>query len=110
MKGTQAIKQTDAKCSETLSVSADALFQPKRWTLNPDAGQTLDALGPMIAKAGKHPVRIESFTDFAGSDSYNQMLSEKRAITVRGWLVNHGFVPEGTPDRGIRPAQCSCGQ
>jgi outer membrane protein OmpA-like peptidoglycan-associated protein len=101
VKGIQAIKQTDAKCSETLSVGADALFGPKRWTLNPDAGQTLDALGPLITKAGKHPVRIESFTDSAGSDSHNQMLSEKRAITVRGWLVNHGFVPEGTPIEGF---------
>ena len=29
------------------------------------------------------------------------MLSEKRAITVRGWLVNHGYVPEGTPIEGL---------
>lgn len=101
VKGIQAIKQADAKCSETLSVSADALFQPKRWTLNPDGGQTMDALGPLIAKAGKHPVRIESFTDSSGSESYNQMLSEYRAVTVRGWLVNHGYVPEGTPTEGF---------
>ncbi len=107
VKGIQAIKQTDAKCAETLSVGADALFGPKRWTLNPDAGQTLDALGPLITKAGKHPVRIESFTDSAGSDSHNQMLSEKRAITVRGWLANHGFVAGGHTDRGLRPAQSS---
>ncbi len=100
-KGAGAIKQVDAKCSTTLTVADDALFQPRRWTLNPDAGQTMNALGPMIAKAGKHPVRIESFTDSAGSDSYTQMLSEKRAITVRGWLVNHGYVPEGTPIEGL---------
>ena len=100
-KGIQAIKQVNARCVVTFSVAADALFQVKRWTLNPDAGQTMDALGPLFAKAGKHPVRIESFTDSAGSDGYNQMLSEKRAITVRGWLVNHGFVPEGTPIEGF---------
>jgi outer membrane protein OmpA-like peptidoglycan-associated protein len=100
-KGAEAIKRVDAKCTETLSVSADALFKARRWTLNPDAGQTMNALGPMIAKAGKHPTRIESFTDSAGSDSYTQMLSEKRAITVRGWLVNHGYVPEGTPIEGL---------
>ncbi len=101
VKGAGAIQQVDAKCSTTLTVADDALFQPRRWTLNPDASQTLNALGPMIAKAGKHPVRIESFTDAAGSDSYTQMLSEKRAITVRGWLVNHGYVPEGTPIEGL---------
>jgi outer membrane protein OmpA-like peptidoglycan-associated protein len=101
VKGSGAIKQVDAKCSTTLTVADDALFQPRRWTLNPDAGQTMNALGPMIAKAGKHPVRIESFTDPAGSDDDNQSVSEKRAITVRGWLVNHGYVPEGTPIEGL---------
>jgi outer membrane protein OmpA-like peptidoglycan-associated protein len=101
VKGAGAIQQVDAKCTETLSVSADALFKARRWTLNPDAGQTMNALGPMIAKAGKHLVRIRSFTDSTASDSYAQMLSEKRAITVRGWLVNHGYVPEGTPIEGL---------
>ncbi len=101
VKGAGAVQQVDAKCSTTLTVADDALFQTRRWTLNPDAAQTLNALGPMIAKAGKHPVRIESFADSAGSDSYSQMLSEKRAITVRGWLVNHGYVPEGTPIEGL---------
>jgi len=101
VKGAGAIKQVDAKCSTTLTVADDALFQPRRWTLNPDAGQTMNALGPMIAKAGKHPVHIKSFTDSGDSDSYAQMLSEKRATTVRGWLVNHGYVPEGTPIEGL---------
>jgi outer membrane protein OmpA-like peptidoglycan-associated protein len=100
-KGIQAIKQQDGRCSTKLVVGADALFEFNRWTLEPDAAQTLDALGPLIAKAGKHPARIEGFTDSIGSDSYNQMLSEKRAITVRGWLVNHGYVPEGTPIKGF---------
>jgi len=38
-KGIQAIKQVNARCVVTFSVAADALFQVKRWTLNPDAGQ-----------------------------------------------------------------------
>ncbi|MGC2112310.1 MAG: hypothetical protein WA655_22515, partial [Candidatus Korobacteraceae bacterium] len=76
---------------------ANALFQPRRWTFNPDAVETMDVLGPMIAKAGKHPARIESYVAFADSESYSQSVGEKRAITVRGWLVNHGFVSEGTP-------------
>lgn len=100
-KGIQAIQRQDAKCSKTLVVVADALFGFNRWTLDPDAAQTLDALGPLIANEGKHPVRIAGFTDSIGSDSYNQMLSEKRAITVRGWLVNHGYVAEGTPVEGF---------
>ena len=101
-KGVQAITQREAKCSERLSVNADALFAAGRWTLNPDAGQTLEALAPMITKAGKHPVRIEAFTNSAaGSDTYSQTLSEKRAITVRGLLMNLGYVPENTLIEGF---------
>lgn len=101
IKGKQAIHQLDNKCSTTLIVNANALFQPRRWTFNPDAAETMDVLGPMIAKAGKHPARIESYVAFAESDSYSQAVSEKRAITVRGWLVNHGFVSEGSPVQGF---------
>ena len=57
-------------------------------------------LGPMITAAGKHPVRIETLVGAAESDSDSQMLANKRAITVRGWLINHGYVPEGTPLAG----------
>jgi outer membrane protein OmpA-like peptidoglycan-associated protein len=98
-KGAQAISRQAAKCSSRLMVKADALFRPRRWTLNPDAAQTLDILGPMIAKAGNHSVRIEAYTDSGGADS--QAVAEKRAITVRGWLVNHGFVAEGTTATGF---------
>ena len=102
VKGIQAIAEQDSKCSKRLIVNADALFGPRRWTLNPDGSETLDALAPLIAKVGKHPVRIEAFTGSPASpDTYNQMLSEKRAITVRGWLVNHGFVAEGTLIEGF---------
>ena len=100
-KGLAAIKQRQAKCSKTISVAANALFGPSRWTLQPDAATTLDVLGGLMAVAGKHPVRIESFLTSAFSDADSQSVSEKRAITVRGWLINHGFVPEGTPVEGV---------
>jgi hypothetical protein len=79
---------------------AESLFKPEHWTFKPDAGETMDALGPMIAAAGTHPVHIETFVGAAESDSDSQMLANKRAITVRGWLINHGYVPEGTPLAG----------
>jgi outer membrane protein OmpA-like peptidoglycan-associated protein len=100
-KGAQAISQQNAKCSTRLIVNADALFRPSRWTLNPDAAQTLDALAPMIVKAGKHPVRIESFVTSTAPERENQSVAERRAITVRGWLMNHGYVPVGTPVTGV---------
>jgi outer membrane protein OmpA-like peptidoglycan-associated protein len=33
-------------------------------------------------------VRIEGYMDAKGSDSYNQKLSERRALSVKAWFVN----------------------
>ena len=100
-KGIQAITQTDEKCSTRLVVNADALFKPTRWTLNSDAKQTLDALEPLIAKAGKHPVRITAFSGSDNSGKNNQIVAERRALSMRTWLVDRGLVPNDTVIQGI---------
>jgi outer membrane protein OmpA-like peptidoglycan-associated protein len=99
-KGMGAIQQLAAKCSQRIIVNADALFKANRWTLNPDAGKTLDALTPLLANARNHPVRISAYIRTA-SDSNSQRVAEYRAITIRGWLVNHHYVPENTPIAGF---------
>jgi outer membrane protein OmpA-like peptidoglycan-associated protein len=91
-KGAQAISEQHEKCSTRLVVNADALFQPHRWTLNYDALQTLDVLGPMITKAGNHPARILASTASSDSEAENLDVGQRRAITVRSWLLNHHFV------------------
>jgi len=100
-KGAAAITQRKTRCTTRIVVKADALFAPRRWTLNPDAFVTLDVLAPMVARGGSHPVRIEAFTASEADRSDSRSLSEKRAITVRGWLMNKGWVPENTPIAGF---------
>ena len=100
-KGAAAITQQDAKCSKRIIVNADALFQPRRWTLNPDGAETMTALAPLVVKAGKHPVRIEAFVVSAAPEHQNQVVAQRRAITVRGWLRNNGYVPVDTPVEGF---------
>jgi outer membrane protein OmpA-like peptidoglycan-associated protein len=99
-KGIQAIKTTKKDCFERMAVGADALFEFNQSKLTADAAETLNALGPMIQKAGKHPVFIEGHTDAIGSDAYNQKLSEARATAVKKWLVAHRFVSEAATIRG----------
>jgi outer membrane protein OmpA-like peptidoglycan-associated protein len=99
-KGIQAIRTEEAKCTKRFSVGADALFEFDKATLTPDAAETLNALLPLLAKAGKHPASIEGHTDAKGSDAYNQALSEKRAQTVKDWLVAKGALPAATPIQG----------
>ncbi len=99
-KGIQAIRTEDAKCTKRFLVGADALFEFDQATLTPDAEVTLEALVPLLVKAGKHPATIEGHSDAKGSDAYNQTLSEKRARTVKDWLVAKDVLPAATPIQG----------
>ncbi len=99
-KGIQAIKREDAGCQHRLNVGADALFAFDKSDLNPDAEQTLNALGPEIAKLGNYPATVEGHTDSIGTADYNQRLSQRRAEAVKSWLVAHKFLPESTLTKG----------
>ena len=100
-KGIQAIRAQEERCSKRFQVVSDALFEFDKATLTPDAEETLKALVPLLAKAGKHPATIEGHTDAKGSESYNQTLSEARARTVKDWLVAQGALPATTPIQGL---------
>jgi hypothetical protein len=73
-----------------------AISEPTRWTLNYDAAETLDVLGPMITKAGSHSTRITANTWSSDSDVENRDVDQRRSVTVRTWLVNHHFVAMNT--------------
>lgn len=95
-RGMQAIKTYDEKCKRRLVVTTDTLFEFDKSNLNKDATETLKVLGPLIVKQGKHPIQIEGHTDAIGSFEYNQALSEKRAQSVREWLLKNSFVTAQT--------------
>jgi len=99
-KGIEAIKFEATGCEHRLDVVADALFAFDKSDLNPDAEQTLAALGPEVTKLGKHPAMVEGHTDSIGAADYNQRLSERRAEAVKDWLVTHDYLPDSTPIKG----------
>jgi outer membrane protein OmpA-like peptidoglycan-associated protein len=91
-KGIQAIRSQVDQCQRRFIVGSDALFEFDKSTLTTEAKETLNVLGPMIQKAGEHPVVLEGHTDALGKDAYNWDLSERRAGTVRNWLIERGFL------------------
>ncbi len=99
-RGVEAIKVQKTQCEERYSVGADVLFEFNKYNLSKIAEETLAALGPMLQKAGSHPIVVEGHTDAIGSDAYNQKLSERRATSVKSWLVSHQFVPASTTIKG----------
>jgi outer membrane protein OmpA-like peptidoglycan-associated protein len=52
--------------------------------------QVVDALSTME----EHNLVVEGFTDSQGSDDYNLVLAQRRADTVRSYIVSRGY-PSG---------------
>jgi outer membrane protein OmpA-like peptidoglycan-associated protein len=72
-----------------IALSGDVLFDFDEDRLRPDALPMLRKLAQVLAEYPRAPVRIEGHTDAKGDDAYNQSLSERRAASVKSWLVEH---------------------
>jgi outer membrane protein OmpA-like peptidoglycan-associated protein len=65
----------------------DVLFDTGKATLKPGANGTISRLAQFLRQSPERSVTIEGHTDSVGTDSYNLMLSESRAGSVRDALV-----------------------
>src|SRR5690554_2804489 len=61
---------------------------------------TLESVALVLKEFDKTIIQIEGHTDSTGSDSYNQLLSERRASSVRDFLLNQGIEPRRTRATG----------
>jgi outer membrane protein OmpA-like peptidoglycan-associated protein len=68
----------------------DVLFDSGQYTLKPAARERLARISGIISAYPDLKLQIEGYTDSTGSDDYNQRLSEKRAGSVRDYLVDAG--------------------
>lgn len=68
----------------------DVLFDIGQYTLKPLARERLARISGIVGAYPDLRLQIEGYTDSIGSDAYNQTLSEKRAASVRDYLVNSG--------------------
>ncbi|MEX0804869.1 MAG: OmpA family protein [Candidatus Binatia bacterium] len=87
-------KTVDLQVKETpteirIELAADVLFDFDKADIRPDAHKALNQAAGIIRDKAKGLVRIEGHTDSKGSDSYNQKLSDRRAKSVRDWLVKN---------------------
>jgi outer membrane protein OmpA-like peptidoglycan-associated protein len=89
-----------SRCEERLRVGSDFLFDFDRADLRPEAGPTLDEIAARLV-AAKNAVMIEGHTDGKGTDSYNQTLSERRAVSVRASLTSRGLPVDRLNIRGF---------
>ncbi|HLF30841.1 MAG TPA: TonB-dependent receptor [Xanthomonadales bacterium] len=74
-------------------------------TLRPEAMTILDNAANLLKTQEKVVVEVAGHTDSAGSEAYNQGLSERRAIAVKDYLEGKGVTATRLTARGYGEAQ-----
>jgi len=91
----QAINDLGAKVGEmeiSVALSADILFDFDKADIKPTAETELTKLGLIIREKRTGDVTIIGHTDAKGSDNYNMGLSDRRADSVKNWLVKYAQI------------------
>jgi outer membrane protein OmpA-like peptidoglycan-associated protein len=88
------IPEVEVRQGDTLtvySVEADVLFDFDKSDIRPDADQALRQISESIERRFSDPgLLVTGYTDAKGPDAYNLALSERRAVSVKGWLATEG--------------------
>jgi outer membrane protein OmpA-like peptidoglycan-associated protein len=73
----------------TIAVTVQFAFDSAE--ISPQAVPNLESLGRALASPQLEPyqIRIEGYTDSTGPEAYNQGLSQRRANSVKQYLVQH---------------------
>jgi outer membrane protein OmpA-like peptidoglycan-associated protein len=92
-----ALKELQAEVTAQeikIDLSADVLFDFDKADLKPTAEDKLNHLLTVVNSKPGSRIAIEGHTDLRGDDAYNQALSQRRAESVRSWLVAHGIAED----------------
>lgn len=80
----------------------DLLFDSNSSTLRPGATASLQKLGRLIQRNPQSVFKVEGHSDSFGGDKYNMDLSQRRAETVKAWLIqNMGIGPDRIQTQGF---------
>ncbi len=76
--------------AQKITLAADALFDFDKATLRPEGQAKLDELASKSKELNIEVILAVGHTDRLGKDAYNQKLSERRAASVKEYLVSKG--------------------
>src|SRR5216683_1538138 len=83
-----------------ITLTGGVLFASGKSTLLPDARGKLDQVAEALKNTDRQFI-VEGHTDSRGSARVNQRLSERRAETVRNYLIERGVPPERIKAEGF---------
>jgi outer membrane protein OmpA-like peptidoglycan-associated protein len=92
----------DDERGRVITLSGGVLFRSNDAKLVPGAETRLDEVAVALIANGK-PVAVEGYTDSKGSQSRNMDLSQRRAESVRSYLIARGFPADQVVAKGMGP-------
>jgi outer membrane protein OmpA-like peptidoglycan-associated protein len=84
---------------------SDVLFDFGQFTLKPGAKEKLAKISGILISHPGLTLEVDGHTDSVGSDAVNLTLSERRADTVRAYLVAQGVAPDTISAHGFGKEQ-----
>jgi outer membrane protein OmpA-like peptidoglycan-associated protein len=89
-----------------ITLSGSVLFASAKSDLLPDAQAKLTDVAKALGQQDPDSkILVEGFTDSQGGATFNQDLSERRAQSVRQYLVAHGIAADRVTSQGFGPSQ-----
>lgn len=89
-----------------ITLPGNVLFASNKSELLPASARRLDEVGKVIAKQPTQlKILVVGHTDAVGSDETNKALSQKRADSVRDYLVSHGVPQDRITSEGHGEAE-----
>jgi outer membrane protein OmpA-like peptidoglycan-associated protein len=82
-----ALNAQETPTEISIELPADVLFDFDKADIRADAANALAHLATIIRANPNGHTRLEGHTDAVGNEKYNQALSERRAESVKNWLV-----------------------
>jgi outer membrane protein OmpA-like peptidoglycan-associated protein len=85
-----------------ITLSGSVLFASNKSDLLPAAQRKLADVADALTKQDpRSKLIVEGYADSQGAAAYNQELSQRRAESVRGYLVSHGISPDRVTAQGF---------
>ncbi|AOB27742.1 MULTISPECIES: outer membrane protein OmpA [Bordetella] len=88
-----AQKEKPAPMAAKVVFNADTFFDFDKSTLKPEGRQLLDQVAQQAGTIDLETIIAVGHTDSIGTEAYNQKLSERRAASVKAYLVSKGIDP-----------------
>jgi outer membrane protein OmpA-like peptidoglycan-associated protein len=95
------VLQTRDSAKGLIVSMSDVLFDVNQATLKPGAREKLAKVAGILLAYPDLKIRVDGYTDSTGTPEYNRDLSQRRADTVRAYLLKQGIRADAVVSEGF---------